>query len=104
MGDPLNVRLGRLLDIISRHPQDVRLRRPWDNQIGSLWNILWKLEGDVLGMSWGPIFAGWKDRDQTKENKRQKDLKSNLIVNLLELILTKKILMLTMGLKNINIY
>ena len=36
---------------------------------------------------------GHKDRDQTKENKRQKDLKGILTANLLKLILTKKILM-----------
>ena len=58
-GRPLNVGLGRPLNIISGHPLDVRLgrtrdvrsRHPRDGQIGSL--------GDVLRMSWEPIFAGW---------------------------------------------
>ena len=30
---PLDVRLGRPLDVISRRPQDVRLGRPRDGQI-----------------------------------------------------------------------
>ena len=55
----MNVRLRRSLDVISGRPQDVRLGRPRDvrsersrdGQIGSL--------GNVLGTSWGPIFAGW---------------------------------------------
>ena len=48
---PLNVRLGRL--------HEVRLGRPQDGQIGSLGDVLGRLEGDVVGTSWGPIFAGW---------------------------------------------
>ena len=31
----------------------------WDGQIRYLGEILGSLEGDVLGTSWGPIFAGW---------------------------------------------
>ena len=66
-GRAWNVRLGRPLDIISGRPQDVRLGRsrdvrsggPRDGQIGSLGDVLGTLEKDVLGMSWGPIFAGW---------------------------------------------
>ena len=66
---PLNVRLGRSLDVISELPQDVRLRRPrnlrsgppHDGQIGSLEDVLGTLEGDVLGTSWEPIFAGWEE-------------------------------------------
>ena len=53
------------MDIISGCPQDVRLRRPRDvrsgsprdSQIGSLGHVLGALEMDVLGTSWGPIFA-----------------------------------------------
>ena len=41
---------------------------------------------------------GHKDRDQTKENKRQKDY-NILTANLLELILTKKTLIFMMGSK-----
>ena len=33
--------------------------RPWDGQIGSLGEVLGKLEGDVLGTSLGPIFSSW---------------------------------------------
>ena len=51
-GCSLNVRLGR--------PQDVRSRRPWDGQIGSLGGVLGKLEEDLLGTSWGPIFVSWE--------------------------------------------
>ena len=59
-GRPQDVRLGRPLDVISGRPQDVRLGRPRDGQIGSLGDVLGMLEGDVLGTSWGPIFAGWE--------------------------------------------
>ena len=62
-GLSLNVRLERPLDAISRRPQDVRLGRPRDDEIGSLGPVLGTLEGDVLGASWGPIFAGWDDPD-----------------------------------------
>ena len=54
-----DVRLGRPQDVISRRSQDVISRRPRDGQIGSLGDVLGTLEGDILGMSWGPIFAGW---------------------------------------------
>ena len=43
---------------------------------------------------------GHKDRDQTKENKKQKDLKEHLNANLLELIPTKKNLIFMIGSKN----
>ena len=46
-----DARLGR--------PQDFRLGRPRDGQTGSLGDFLGTLEGNVLGKSWGPIFAGW---------------------------------------------
>ena len=49
----------RPLDVISGRPQDIRLGHPRDGQIGSLANVLGTLERDVLGTSWGPIFAGW---------------------------------------------
>ena len=66
-GRPMNVRLGRLLDVISVRRQDVTLERPWENrsgrlrdgQIGSLGDALGTLEWDVLETTWGPIFAGW---------------------------------------------
>ena len=66
-GRPLNVGLGRLLNVISGRPYDVRLGRSWDvrserlrdGQIGPLVDVLGTLEGDVLGTSWGPTFAGW---------------------------------------------
>ena len=44
-GRPLKVRLGR--------PQDDRLVHPRDGQIGSLGELEW----EVLGTSWGLIFA-----------------------------------------------
>ena len=56
---PLDVRLGRPLEAISRRPQDVRLGRPRDGQIVFYGNVQGTLEGDVLGTSWGPILAGW---------------------------------------------
>ena len=72
----MKVRLERPLDVISRRPlevrlgrpQDVRSGRPQDRQIGTspgpsnrILRALRTLEGDVLGTSWGPIFAGWED-------------------------------------------
>ena len=36
------------------------MERLWNGQIGSLGDVLGRLEGDVLGTSWGPIFAGWE--------------------------------------------
>ena len=41
--------------------RDVRSGRPRDGQIESLGDVLGTLEGDVLGTSWGPIFASWGD-------------------------------------------
>ena len=41
-------------------PQDIRSGRPRDCQIGSLGDVLGTLEVDVLGTSWGPVFAGWE--------------------------------------------
>ena len=41
-----------------RTSPDVRLGRPLDSQIGSLGDVLVKLEGDILETSWGPIFGG----------------------------------------------
>ena len=66
-GRRLNVRLRRPLDVISGRLQNVRLGLPLDvrsgplpdGQIGSLRDVLGTLEGDVLGTSWQPIFAGW---------------------------------------------
>ena len=34
-----------------------------DGQICSLGVVLGSLEGDIVGTSWGPIFAGWDDLD-----------------------------------------
>ena len=53
----LDVRLGRPQDVILRRPQDVRSRRsedvswghPCDDQIGSLGDVLGKLEGTSSG-------------------------------------------------------
>ena len=47
----LNARLRRPLDVILGRPEDFRSGRPQYGQIGSL--------ADVLGMSWGPVFADW---------------------------------------------
>ena len=58
-GRPLNVGLGRPLHVISGRPQGVASGYSGDGQIGSLEDILGKLEGEVLGTSWKPIFAGW---------------------------------------------
>ena len=58
-GRPVDVRLGRPLDVITGRPQDVRSGRPWAGQIGSLGDVLGTLQGNVLGASWRPIFAGW---------------------------------------------
>ena len=55
----LNVRLGRPMDVISERRYDIRLGHPRDSQIGSLEDVLRKLEGNVLGTSCGPIFAAW---------------------------------------------
>ena len=43
------------------YPRDVSSGSPRDGQIGSLEDVLGTLEGDVLGTSCGPIFAGWDD-------------------------------------------
>ena len=59
LGRPLNIRLGRPLDVIWGRPQDVRSRRSRNSQLGHLGDVLRTLEGDILGTSWGPIFAGW---------------------------------------------
>ena len=48
---PLKARLGCPLDFI--------LKRPRDDQIKSLVDVLGMLEEDVLGKPWGPIFANW---------------------------------------------
>ena len=58
-GRPVDVGLGRPLGVILGRPQDVRSGRLRDGQIGSLRYVLWRLEGDVLGTSWGTVFAGW---------------------------------------------
>ena len=66
-GRRLDVRLGRPQEVVSRRPQDVKSERPrevssecpQDGQIGSLGDVLGMLEGDVLGTSWGPVFAFW---------------------------------------------
>ena len=66
-GTPLERQIRASLDVISRRPQDVRLRRPLnvrsgrprDGQIGSLGDVPVSLEWDILGTSWGPIFAVW---------------------------------------------
>ena len=50
---------GRSQDVRLGRPQDFRLGRPRDGQTGSLGDFLGTLEGNVLGKSWGPIFAGW---------------------------------------------
>ena len=50
---------GRPLSVRLRRPQDVISGRPRDGQTGSFWDVPGTLEGDVLGMFWGPIFAGW---------------------------------------------
>ena len=55
----MNVISGRHQDISLGHPQNVRLGRPRDGQIESLGDVLGMLERDVLGTSWGPIFADW---------------------------------------------
>ena len=53
-------------------PREVRSGRPWDGQIGSLWDVVWTMEGDVLITSWGPIFAGW-ERTLEHANLTEKD-------------------------------
>ena len=58
-GHPLDFRLGRPQDVISRRSQDFRSGRPRDGQAGSLGDILETLERDVLGTSWVLMFAGW---------------------------------------------
>ena len=50
---------GRSQDVRLGRPQDFRLGRPRDGQTGSLGDFLGTLEGNVLGKSWRPIFAGW---------------------------------------------
>ena len=83
-GRRFNVRLRRPLDVISGRPQDVRLGRFWevrsgrapDGQIGSLGDVLGALEGNVLGTSWGPIFAGW-----VKVNSRHQIFRLGVLLN-----------------------
>ena len=50
---------GRPQDARSGHFQDVRSGRHRDSRIGCLGDVLWTLDEDILGSSWGPIFAGW---------------------------------------------
>ena len=57
----LDVRLGR--------PWDVSSGRPRDGQIGSLGDVLETLEGEVLGTSWGSIFADLVDISLLKIEK-----------------------------------
>ena len=45
--------------VISGRPQDVRLGRSREGQIGTLGDVLGTLEGNVFETSWGPIFAVW---------------------------------------------
>ena len=68
-GHPLKVRIGRPLDVISEYLRDIRSGRPWDGQIGSLWDVLGTLEGNVLGTSLGPIFAGWAGEGTIRAGK-----------------------------------
>ena len=58
LGRPHIVRLGR--------PQDVRSGHPCDDQISSLGDVLGKLQGEVLGTSWGPTFAGWDNLENNQ--------------------------------------
>ena len=57
-GRPLNVRLRRPLYVISG--RQIRTSQGRSNRIFR--GRPGKLEGDVLGTSWGPIFAGWESR------------------------------------------
>ena len=57
-GRPLDVRLRRPSDAISKRPRALDWGRPWDRQIGSLVDVLGSSEADVLRTSWRPIFAG----------------------------------------------
>ena len=48
-GRPLDVRLGRPQDVRSRRSEDVSWGHPCDDQIGSLGDVLGKLEGTSSG-------------------------------------------------------
>ena len=63
----MNVRLRGPLDVISGRVLDVRWVHPLDDQVGSLGEVLRTLEEEVLGTSWGPIFAVWVDIDQIEK-------------------------------------
>ena len=56
-GHPLDIRLGRSLDVRLRRFRVVSSGRPRDGQIRSLQHVLGMLDGDVLEKSWGLIFA-----------------------------------------------
>ena len=51
---------GTSLDVISGHSWNVRSGCPGDGKTGSLGDVLRTLEGNLLGTSLGPIFAGWE--------------------------------------------
>ena len=55
----LNVRIGRLVEVISGRPQHVRSGRLRESQIRSVGNALGMLVANVFRTSWGPIVADW---------------------------------------------
>ena len=60
--------------------QDVPRTSDWDvprisDQTGSLGDYLGTLEGNVLGKSWGPIFAGWVNTCQLLAQPRKQIVK-----------------------------
>ena len=60
-GHPQDVLLRRPQDVRSIRPRDVRSGRPRDGQIRSLGDVSKRLKEDVLGTSWGLIFASWAE-------------------------------------------
>ena len=77
-------------DVRSRRAKDVRSGHTWGDQIGTLEDVLGTLDGDVIGTSWEPIFAGWEgsvrtilsrvESIQTYQEKGQTCCNSDLMV------------------------
>ena len=94
LGDVLRTSWGRpkstSQDVRSRRPKDVTSGHTWGDQIGTLEDVLGTLDGDVIGTSWEPIFAGWEgsvctilsrvESIQTYQEKSQTCCNSDLLV------------------------
>ena len=59
-------------DVRSRCPRDVSSGHPRDGQIGCLGNVLGTFEVNILGRSWGPVFASWEGSTGLKQFNNSK--------------------------------